>query len=280
MKITSQTLKTYILEHAQEMTDQWLSLRNREEDYSIYSNHMPMERVEELRKSNRELIQYIASKIVNESVEELKNWGAITGEKRASLYTPINRSMEQFKVFRGIFLTYYEKSILSVSDQVPFSQAFEWCKTINNAFDEMIQQFTHSYFLYTNGRLKAQEEMIDELSTPVISITDGIAVLPLVGDIDTHRAKILMEHTLNESSQKDVDCLIIDLSGVLVVDTMVAQELFKVISALNLTGVEVSITGMRPELASSIVGLGIKFNNIKVYNNLEQALKDFGIKRH
>lgn len=279
MKITSQTLKAYILEHAQEMTEQWLSLRKREEDYSIYSNHMPLQRVEELRKSNMELIQYIASKIVNESVEELRNWRALTGEKRASLYTPINRSMEQFKVFRGIFLTYYEKFILDVSDQVPFSQAFEWCKVINNAFDEMIQQFATSYFLFTNGRLKAQEEMIDELSTPVISITDGIAVLPLVGDIDTHRAKILMEHTLNESTEKGVDCLIIDLSGVLVVDTMVAQELFKVISALNLTGVEVSITGMRPELASSIVGLGIRFNNVKVYNNLEQALKYFGIKR-
>jgi rsbT co-antagonist protein RsbR len=100
-------------------------------------------------------------------------------------------------------------------------------KCINNFIDELILIFTKSYTVQANKRLRAQQEVIDELSAPVISIVDGVAVLPIIGDIDTHRARILMEHTLHETKNKEVDCLIMDLSGVFIVDTMVAQEIFQ-----------------------------------------------------
>ncbi|WHX38592.1 STAS domain-containing protein [Mesobacillus sp. AQ2] len=152
-------------------------------------------------------------------------------------------------------------------------------KVINGFIDDLILIFSASYTGLANKRLKAQQAVIDELSTPVISIVDGVAVLPIIGDIDTHRARVLREHTLREANRQEVDCLILDLSGVFIVDTMVAQELFKIIDGLKLTGVEVNLTGIRPELAHSVVTLGIRFDDVKMYNNLGQALKAFGVVR-
>jgi rsbT co-antagonist protein RsbR len=280
MTITSETLRTFILANAEEMTEKWLSFRKSEGDISIYSNHQPQQHVHELREHNLQLIHFIANKLVDNGTRIFEAWGMELGEKRARFHIPINKSMEQFAIFRKVFWSYFEQFLDEQEKTAPYKKIMEWGRIINNAFDEMIQQFTNAYFIFTTNRLKAQEEMIDELSTPVISIADGIAVLPLIGDIDTHRARTLMEHALKESQEKEVNCLLIDLSGVFMVDTMVAQELFKIISALNLTGVDVSLTGMRPELANSAVRLGIRFDQVSIYNNLEQALKEIGIVRN
>lgn len=75
-----------------------------------------------------------------------------------------------------------------------------------------------------------------ELSVPVIPLTKGIGVLPLIGNLDTERAQLLMEETLSRSNVLKLSHLIIDVSGVLLVDTIVADQLFKVIDALSLTG--------------------------------------------
>ncbi|MDV2583684.1 STAS domain-containing protein, partial [Alkalibacillus haloalkaliphilus] len=82
--------------------------------------------------------------------------------------------------------------------------------------------------------LQSQQEMITELSSPVILIKDQIAILPLVGDIDTYRAKIIFDKTLKQCNDLQVEHLVIDLSGVPIIDTMVANQIFHVISGLEL----------------------------------------------
>ncbi len=79
--------------------------------------------------------------------------------------------------------------------------------------------------------------MILELSSPIITLSKSTALLPLVGDIDTERAKFILENTLQACAKRRVEHLLIDLSGVVVVDTMVAHQIFKLIEALNLIGV-------------------------------------------
>jgi rsbT co-antagonist protein RsbR len=273
----NEQLKNYLLENSDTITEKWLSVRRGEDDSSIYSNHMPQKIVKELIDSNHELIRVIANSLSLEHDKNLETWSSEAGERRARIDIGLTRSISQFNVFRDVLWDYLERFFLE--NKMEIAEAIKLGRKVDTTLDGIIEGFSASYSAYTVKRMRSQQEMIDELSTPIITITDGVAVLPLIGDIDTHRAKKLMEHSLRESSQKEVNCLIVDLSGVLVVDTMVAQELFKIIDALELTGVEVSLTGMRPELAHSIVTLGIRFDHVKMYNNLMQALKEFGITR-
>jgi rsbT co-antagonist protein RsbR len=226
-----------------------------------------------------DLIHLLEGYLIGESAEEeIRDWGKRASEDKVRLGLSLSQSIEHFNSIRGVL--WEEVSLLAESmEHLTAGGCTKLGNLINEFVDGLILIFTNSYTGQANKRLRAQQEVIDELSTPVISIVDGVAVLPIVGDIDTHRARILLEHTLRETTNKEVDCLIMDLSGVFIVDTMVAQELFKIIDSLKLTGVDVNLTGMRPELAHSVVTLGINFDNVKLYNNLGQALKAFGIVR-
>lgn len=211
--------------------------------------------------------------------EEIEQWGKQVSEDKVRLGLSLYESLQHFTIIRDVMWGALD-DLAEKQENLSAKQTLTFGKIINKFTDRLVLIFTNSYTGLTNQRLRAQQEVIDELSTPVISIVDGVAVLPIIGDIDTHRAKILMEHTLRETNRQEVDCLIMDFSGVFIVDTMVAQELFKIIDSLKLTGVDVNLTGMRPELAHSVVTLGINFDNVKMYNNLGQALKAFGIVRN
>ncbi|MFC6037969.1 STAS domain-containing protein [Paenisporosarcina macmurdoensis] len=122
-------------------------------------------------------------------------------------------------------------------------------------------------------RLRSQQELINELSAPVIKLQRHIGLLPVVGEIDTQRAKYILENTLNECSKQGITHLHIDLSEVNMIDTMVAMEIFRLIDALKIVGVKTTLSGVRPEFALTAVHLGLDFKNIQITGNLSQALQ-------
>jgi rsbT co-antagonist protein RsbR len=124
---------------------------------------------------------------------------------------------------------------------------------------------------YTD-KIQSAQYAIDELSIPVVRITKEIGVIPLVGEIDTHRAQILMENALKQGNTYKLSWLIIDLSAVPIIDTMVADQLFKVVAALKLIGIDVVLSGIRSEIALTMVQLGVKLNDIVTFNSLYGAL--------
>ena len=124
---------------------------------------------------------------------------------------------------------------------------------------------------YTD-KIQSAQYAIDELSIPVVRLTKEIGVIPLVGEIDTHRAQILMENALKQGDTYKLSWLIIDLSAVPIIDTMVADQLFKVVAALKLIGIDVVLSGIRSEIALTMVQLGVKLNDIVTFNSLYGAL--------
>jgi len=124
---------------------------------------------------------------------------------------------------------------------------------------------------YTD-KIQSAQYAIDELSIPVVRITKEIGVIPLVGEIDTHRAQILMENALKQGNTYKLSWLIIDLSAVPIIDTMVADQLFKVVAALKLIGIDVVLSGIRSEIALTMVQLGVKLNDVVTFNSLYGAL--------
>jgi rsbT co-antagonist protein RsbR len=104
-----------------------------------------------------------------------------------------------------------------------------------------------------------QQEML-ELSTPVVQLWDGILALPLIGTLDSARTQVVMESLLQKIVDTGAQIAIIDITGVPTVDTLVAQHLLKTVSAARLMGADCIISGIRPQIAQTIVHLGVELN--------------------
>jgi len=111
-----------------------------------------------------------------------------------------------------------------------------------------------------------------ELSTPVVRLWDGIIAVPLVGTLDSARTQLVMEKLLETLVATGADHAVIDITGVPTVDTEVAQHLLKTVSAARLLGAECTISGIRPQVAQTIVSLGIEFGDIATKATLADAL--------
>jgi rsbT co-antagonist protein RsbR len=129
--------------------------------------------------------------------------------------------------------------------------------------------------VYQKGReqviVRQQSELL-ELSTPVVNLWDGVLALPLVGTLDSSRAQVVMESLLQQIVESGAEVAIIDITGVPTVDTLVAQHLLKTISAARLMGADCIISGIRPQIAQTIVHLGVDLGDVVTKATLADAL--------
>lgn len=126
---------------------------------------------------------------------------------------------------------------------------------------------------------KSREEMIKrqqldmlDLSTPVVKIWDGILAVPLIGTLDSSRTQVVMENLLKSIVETNSNVAIVDITGVPTVDTQVAQNLLKTVMAAKLMGAQCIISGIRPQIAQTMVHLGVDFGNIITKTTLADAL--------
>src|SRR5688500_13928737 len=118
--------------------------------------------------------------------------------------------------------------------------------------------------------VRQQQEML-ELSTPVVELWNGILALPLIGTLDSARTQIVMQNLLEAVVAKGADLAIIDITGVPTVDTLVAQHLLKTVAAARLMGAECIISGIRPQIAQTIVHLGVDLQDVVTKATLADA---------
>ncbi len=140
--------------------------------------------------------------------------------------------------------------------------------------------FTIESFQKTRDELiERQRQEIEELSTPVVKLWDGIVALPLIGTLDSGRTQVVMQNLLETIVQTGAEIAILDITGVPTVDTLVAQHLLKTVSAARLMGADCIISGIRPQIAQTIVQLGVELNVISkatLADALALALKRTG----
>ena len=145
------------------------------------------------------------------------------------------------------------------------------------ALDDFVDKLAlHTTDSYIHGRdqviARQQEEML-ELSTPVVTLWDGIVALPLIGTLDSARTQVVMESLLQAIVQTNSRFAIIDITGVPTVDTLVAQHLLKTITAARLMGAECILSGIRPQIAQTIVHLGINLQDVITKAKMADAFK-------
>ncbi|HEY0653851.1 MAG TPA: STAS domain-containing protein [Chryseosolibacter sp.] len=142
---------------------------------------------------------------------------------------------------------------------------------------KIIDSFGVSTFeTFIKGReevILRQTDEITEISTPVIRVWDGILALPIIGTLDSSRTQVVMESLLQEIVESGSSIAILDISGVPAVDSLVAQHLIKTVSATRLMGAECIISGIRPEIAQTVVHLGIDLSDVVTKASLASALR-------
>jgi rsbT co-antagonist protein RsbR len=129
---------------------------------------------------------------------------------------------------------------------------------------------------YQRGReqvIERQQQELLDLSTPVIKLWDGIVAVPLIGTLDSERTQIVMENLLESIVHNEATVAIIDITGVPTVDTLVAQHLLKTVAAARMMGAECIISGIRPQIAQTIVHLGVDLGNVTTKSTLADALR-------
>ncbi len=144
------------------------------------------------------------------------------------------------------------------------------------AFSRMLDDLgLHTFETYAAAReriIADQGQAMLELSTPVVRLWEGIIAVPLVGTLDSARAQLVMEKLLETLIATGAEHAVLDITGVSTVDTEVAQHLLKTVSAARLLGAECIVSGIRPQVAQTIVSLGIEFGDIATKATLADAL--------
>jgi rsbT co-antagonist protein RsbR len=194
------------------------------------------------------------------------------GELRAALdelsrnrardgYTPSETALGLFSLKEAVY-----ELVADTADLVPEFLA------LSRLVDDL---GLHTFEAYSTAReqiITDQAVAMLELSTPVVRLWDGIIAVPLVGTLDSARTQLVMEKLLDTLVATGAGHAVIDITGVPTVDTEVAQHLLKTVSAARLLGAECTISGIRPQVAQTIVSLGIEFGDIATKATLADAL--------
>ncbi|MFE1243105.1 STAS domain-containing protein [Fictibacillus sp. NPDC058756] len=206
--------------------------------------------------------------------ETISQWGEKVGMAAVQSGQPLDKSLESTSYYRNSIWDFIkeEGSLQSMSAE----SVLHISTTINPMIDYAVQAFSKSYVNNYRDMAEKFHLSLQELSVPVVPLFPGVAVLPVVGEIDTNRAKILLDSTLQQCVESEITLLVIDLSGVSYIDTMVAHRIFQLVSTLKLLGVKTTLTGLSPEIAQTSVSLNLDFSEITLKGNLLQALADFG----
>lgn len=275
MKKMNQELYDFLIEHLDAITEDWLADRE-ERNGSIYSKDAGDWSEQMLREQNRLTNLTIASSLLEDQrgfEAKKKDWAKLVAESRVSSRTPIYEVLDALSKLRYSFWRFIKKFVDREGDRVLRSDIMIWGIAIHMAFDEIIVEFTKRYDELMRKRLFAQQSLIDELNAPIIKLNSLIGVLPIVGDIDTARVQAITDYVPNKCVELDVSHLFIDLSGVSVIDTMVANHIYQLMQVLDLLGIKSTVTGIRPEIAQTSVQLGLDFSRIRTYSSLQLAIK-------
>jgi rsbT co-antagonist protein RsbR len=235
----------------------------------------------ELQSQSRNFLQLLrdalaqgGSDVANAAYEPAKAMlGDLSRSRALQGFSPSETATFIFSLKEPLFKALNRDKALS-ADQIA---ATVW--TTTRLLDEL-GLFTLEVFQKSREEvIVRQQREIAELSTPVVKLWDGILALPLIGTLDSQRTQIVMENLLQTIVDDEAEIAIIDITGVPTVDTLTAQHLLKTVAAARLMGADCLISGIRPQIAQTMVHLGVELNVISkasLADALSVALRQTG----
>ena len=229
---------------------------------------------QELEQQTRELLSGIAEGVRSGDITDLDGpaWARVREQMRSVSasrarqgFTPSETATFVLSLKQPIF-NLVRKELGKSPDSL-----FEEIWNANQLLDKLALLTTEAYVAAREELIGRQQQELMELSTPVVKLWDGILALPIIGTLDSARTQVVMESLLQAVVQTNSRYAIIDITGVPTVDTLVAQHLLKTITAARLMGAECIISGVRPQIAQTIVHLGIDLAQVVTKAKLADA---------
>lgn len=229
---------------------------------------------DDLRVQSEELLNSIVDNLTDKTLEDSSI--GLDGVTDILSSISISRAKQGFSPREtGIYILTLKSALLSIlqkeikDPQELYAQSMK----INNLIDSFSIATFETFIKGREEVILRQSDEMTEISTPVIRVWDGILALPIIGTLDSARTQVVMESLLQEIVDSGSSIAILDISGVPAVDSLVAQHLIKTVSATRLMGAECIISGIRPEIAQTVVHLGIDLSTVITKATLASALK-------
>ncbi|MCM3005431.1 STAS domain-containing protein [Priestia koreensis] len=225
-----------------------------------------------------ELVTLYANALVlteDERTRQVEEWGLQSGRQCAEMNATLDAMLNEVPQYRRFIGEVVQEEGIHLNLSLP--QFYHAISLLDRTVNEVVYYFSLPFVNFHSEQIEQSRNAMMELSVPVVPIVEGVAVLPVVGTIDTYRAKLLLEHALEQSVQLKLSYFVLDLSGVPIIDTYVAQQLFQIIDSLKLIGVDAMVSGITPDIAQTVVNLGINFGQTKTFSSLQQALGNIGL---
>ena len=268
MKGTSSRLPEIITKHEQDLLAQWIK-----EQTSSSTQRPDLISEADLREQSRTVLNGIRNAIQRGRLDDITGpeWQAV----REAL-GEVSRARAQMGFSPAETATF----VLSLKQPL-FARLRAEIRETEPLVDEMWAVSTlidklglYTTELYQKTReeviLRQQQDML-ELSTPVVELWDGVLALPLIGTLDSARTEVVMENLLQKIVETGASIAIVDITGVPTVDTLVAQHLLKTVAAARLMGADCIISGIRPQIAQTIVHLGVDLGSVITKASLADA---------
>ena len=268
MRGTSSRLPEIIAKHEQDLLDQWIK-----EQTSSATRRPDLLSEADLREQSRTLLNGIRNAIQRGRLDD------ITGSEWQTVRDVLNE-VSRAQAQMGFSPSEMATFVFSLKQPL-FARLRAEIRETDPLVDEMWAASTlldklglHTTEVYQKSReeviLRQQQDML-ELSTPVVELWDGVLALPLIGTLDSARTQVVMENLLEKIVQTGAGIAIVDITGVPTVDTLVAQHLLKTVAAARLMGADCIISGIRPQIAQTIVHLGVDLGSVITKASLADA---------
>lgn len=163
---------------------------------------------------------------------------------------------------------------LDADQAVDFASAREALLLLAGIFNDVLVEVFHIYLEGKERTIQAQQEELRQTSTPITEIWDGVLTLPIIGSLDSSRTMVVMEKLLSRIESDRARMVVIDVTGVMAIDTQVSHHLIQMIRAIGLMGADAILTGIRPEIARALTSLNIDLGGVTTRSKLSEGLKE------
>ncbi|MCY7785724.1 RsbT co-antagonist protein RsbRA [Bacillus inaquosorum] len=258
--MSNQTVYQFIAENQNELLQLWTdTLKELSEQESYQLTDQVYENI------SKEYIDILLSSVKDDSAAESQI------SELALRAVQIGLSL---KFLATALAEFWKRLYTKMNDKrLPDQESTELIWQIDRFFSPINTEIFNQYSISWEKTVSLQKIALQELSAPLIPVFENITVMPLVGTIDTERAKRIMENLLNGVVKHRSQVVLIDITGVPVVDTMVAHHIIQASEAVRLVGAKCLLAGIRPEIAQTIVNLGIDLSQVITKNTLQKGIQ-------
>ncbi len=254
--------KIALLNDRSEIVEQWYT-KFRQRDISVWNAEISEQVIEEISQKFAKIIFNHLEEL--EIEEELNQFSA----KIVNLGWPLAYLTEGIQILRTICLC----RLIEKNDDVNKYEFIDMMEEVNGWVDPIKNELIHTYSTHWMDMVSKQKIVLEELSSPLIPVVEGITIMPLIGTIEEERGQLINQKLLTGVVEHRSEVVLLDITGVPTVDTMVAHYIVKAAEAVRLIGTTCILVGIRPEISQTISNLGIDLSKFITKSSLKQGFE-------